>query len=194
LFRNEKDAFRGLRGHLGMVRCLGDYELNEFSRFQGDFESSPSVSQKMRAQTTSNLLLEWGEHDLADLFTDEHPPVLETEIEVFWAELFEVANAVEGIHNLRDITNQEYHGQVTYVSHLSSRLLIALGGTPTSSQIIFYALEGSTNWPTQAVLSLWSKRMKCLKNLFLVERKRMVRSTSRLLRLRSQTQIADCLC
>jgi hypothetical protein len=50
--------------------------------------------------TTYNILLEYGEFDLDEFFAERLPPVLQTELEEFWRDLFEVADVVNGIHNL----------------------------------------------------------------------------------------------
>jgi hypothetical protein len=60
-----------------------------------------------------NILLEYGELDLDELFAAQLPPVLQREIQEFWIALFDVAKAVDGIHNLKQHssgTTLEYHG------------------------------------------------------------------------------------
>lgn len=97
LYENESKAFSGLRGHSGMVRYFGEYEHKEADT----------------CKTTHNILLEYGEFDLDEFFAERLPPVLQTEVEEFWVKLFEVANALDGIHNLRTCTDgitQEYRG------------------------------------------------------------------------------------
>lgn len=97
-YKNEMDAFTALQGHEGMVRWLAEYE---------------KVDQN--GSKTYNILLEFGEMDLGDHFKRTLPPVLPLEIAAFWRSLFAVANAVEGVHDLkvRDDSGQtkEYHGQ-----------------------------------------------------------------------------------
>ncbi|OBT67421.1 hypothetical protein VE03_03009 [Pseudogymnoascus sp. 23342-1-I1] len=99
LFENEKDAFRALRHHAGMVRYLGDYEHVEV--------------HESTIKTTSNIILEYGDHDLDDYFMQFAPPVFQSEITSFWECLFDVAYAVEGIHHLKVNTDglmQEFNG------------------------------------------------------------------------------------
>ena len=94
------DAFIGLKGHEGMVRWLADFE---------------KVDKVVPTQVkTYNILLEFGAMDLGVYFTQNLPPVLPLEIEAFWKSLFAVADAVQGVHDLkvRDDSGQtkEYHG------------------------------------------------------------------------------------
>ena len=95
------DALIGLQGHEGMVRWLADYEK---------VDKADATQVK-----TYNILLEFGEMDLAVYFKRTLPPVLPLEIEAFWRSLFAVANAVQGVHDLkvRDDSGQtkEYYGQ-----------------------------------------------------------------------------------
>ena len=95
------DALIGLQGHEGMIRWLADYEK---------VDKADATQVK-----TYNILLEFGEMDLADYFKRTLPPVLPLEIEAFWRSLFAVANAVQGVHDLkvRDDSGQtkEYYGQ-----------------------------------------------------------------------------------
>lgn len=75
-----------------MVRYLGAYE----------FDSRPVISASDRSNyRTHNILLEFGEFDLDEYFADKgsYPPVLPTEIRLFWASLFEVADALRRLHN-----------------------------------------------------------------------------------------------
>ncbi|CZR54532.1 uncharacterized protein PAC_04416 [Phialocephala subalpina] len=103
---NERDAFRDLREHNGMVRYLGGYshramlaEAREGSRSKGRY--------------THNILLEFGDRDLDLLFADKLPPVLQDDIQAFWQNLFAVADAVKGVHRF-EINNdgiiKEYSG------------------------------------------------------------------------------------
>ena len=85
-----------------MIRYLGDYSHQEIRH----------VSEEI-TETTHNILLEYGELDLDEYFIERLPPVLQTEIETFWKALFEVADAVEAIHNLEtstDVQVRKYHG------------------------------------------------------------------------------------
>jgi hypothetical protein len=108
---NEIDAFTALREHGGMVRYLGGYNHQEIQqpvvgKFEGPF-------QEGKAKATHNILLEYGDRDLDELFAERLPPVLQDEIEAFWKGLFEVAYAVKGIHHLKinnDGIIKEYWG------------------------------------------------------------------------------------
>ena len=95
MWENEVEAFLSLRSHEGMVRYLGHFERQE--------HTGP----------TYHILLEFGELDLEDFFLDRLPPALQTEIEQFWENLFEVANAVKHIHNFtmsRAGVRQNFYG------------------------------------------------------------------------------------
>ncbi|KAH0565999.1 hypothetical protein GP486_000610 [Trichoglossum hirsutum] len=103
LFENEKNAFLALRHHKGMVRYLANYGHREIrplpqSRRHTDTVLGEVVDEEVT--TTYNILLEYGEFDLDEFFAERLPPVLQTELEEFWRDLFEVADVVDGIHNL----------------------------------------------------------------------------------------------
>ena len=51
--------------------------------------------------TKHNILLQYGECDLDEYFIDNAQPILYHEIGSFWENLFDVAKAIERIHNLR---------------------------------------------------------------------------------------------
>ena len=94
VYNNEKQAFDGLRQHTGVVQCLADFTHKE-------------------TRNTYNILLEFGELDLDEFFAERLPPAFQVETEAFWKDLFEVADALEGIHNLKVNVNgnvEEYHG------------------------------------------------------------------------------------
>lgn len=50
---------------------------------------------------TENILLEYGDLDLDEYFNDKSPPVFPTEILGFWKLLFEIGNAIKGVHNVK---------------------------------------------------------------------------------------------
>jgi hypothetical protein len=109
LFINERDAFLGLKHHQGMVRCLGDYGHKEIQQTL----NSSETGGKDVCKDTYNILLEFGECDLDEYFTLILPPVFDIEIKAFWKALFEVADALDGIHNLEtwvDGVHQYYDG------------------------------------------------------------------------------------
>lgn len=80
-------AIRGQEG-VGMVQYLGHYEHTK------DEAGGP--------RTTYNILLEYGEFDLAEYFErpETYPPVLPLEILLFWKDFFKVADAISRVHNL----------------------------------------------------------------------------------------------
>ena len=80
-----------------MVKCFGNY------------------SQTHKGTLTHNLLLEYGESDLDVYFKKRHPPFFQGEIRLFWRELFEVAKAIQGIHEPSDsIDGRTYKGFVVF--------------------------------------------------------------------------------
>lgn len=107
-------AFFGLKQHEGMVRWLASYK-HSHDPLAGQVATAELPSKQ--ETTTYNILLEYGEMDLGDYFLQVQPPVLQSEIEAFWKSLFEIADAVRGIHNLK-IHNaeqtEEYYG---YTDH-----------------------------------------------------------------------------
>jgi len=71
----------------------------------------PDQLEEMK--TTYNILLEYGKYDLDELFDIMSPPVLPNEIESFWESLFEIAKAIDLIHNRRTYNDgmvKEYYG------------------------------------------------------------------------------------
>ena len=98
-----------------MVRYLADYVHNEGTQ-KPTVATSTKKNQKHGTNFTYNILLEYGDCDLDECFMIEEPPVLETEIRAFWNDLFEIADAVDRIHNLKIPVEdgfKEYHGYVT---------------------------------------------------------------------------------
>ncbi|KAE9370120.1 kinase-like protein [Stipitochalara longipes BDJ] len=91
LFANEVQAFKALKNHEGMVKYLGEY-THEDHRTSG---SAASLDK------TFNILLEYGDLDLDEYFLERLPPVLPSEIMRFWKDLFEVSEAIKGVHNLK---------------------------------------------------------------------------------------------
>ena len=98
-----------------MVRYLGDYEHLEItaSLTHQELEIGAAEEAKDSYKTTQNILLEYGEFGLNKFFAERLPPVLQNEVKYFWMALFEVAHAVNGIHNLTVTTGgitREYYG------------------------------------------------------------------------------------
>lgn len=48
-----------------------------------------------------NILLEYGTFDLRTYFGHISPPILPSEIIRFWMDMFEISDAVQGIHEFR---------------------------------------------------------------------------------------------
>lgn len=71
--------------------------------------SGPSSAEQL-GRTTTNILLEWGEADLEDFFAERQPPVLGSEVRIFWKELFGVAEALERVHNFTNRNGKEFDG------------------------------------------------------------------------------------
>jgi hypothetical protein len=110
-FENEQKAFQGLAGNPGMVRYLTDYIHNEISENPTDAEQG-SMDRQL-SNFTYNILLEYGQYDLEERFLFARSPVFGKELLEFWKDLFEVADAVEGVHNLkyqREDEIKEFHG------------------------------------------------------------------------------------
>lgn len=87
----EKEAFSALlksTSEVPIVRYLGCYTH--------DYGEGSDMGK------TYNLLLEFGEKDLYELWADETnvPPVRAREIIRFWDSLFEVAHAIRHVHHL----------------------------------------------------------------------------------------------
>ncbi|KAL8846936.1 MAG: hypothetical protein Q9221_008004 [Calogaya cf. arnoldii] len=102
IYENEIRAFEALRGHKGMVRFLADYTHTEKSSVHTpELVLSSETQQEHATRNTFNLLLEFGECDLDEFFAQRNPPVLQDETEQFWKALFEVADALDGLHNLK---------------------------------------------------------------------------------------------
>ncbi len=99
IFENEQKAFQGLAGNPGMVRYLTDYK-NEVFENPADAERS-SMDGRQFSNFTYNILLEFGQYDLEERFLFARSPVFGKELIEFWKDLFEVADAVEGVHNLK---------------------------------------------------------------------------------------------
>ena len=93
-----------------MVRCLGDYSQTEvtWQRKDVDSDSKPTMTRVLH-----NILLEYGELDLEELFFGHSPPMLSKEISLFWKNLSVIAHAIAGIHQFeipRGGVQQAYHG------------------------------------------------------------------------------------
>jgi hypothetical protein len=75
-----------------MVQYLGEYTHASHQVLGTRVES---------LDKTFNILLEYGDLDLDEYFLERLPPVFPTEIMRFWKDLFEVSEAIKGVHNLK---------------------------------------------------------------------------------------------
>jgi hypothetical protein len=136
-YEDEKIAFSGLPKDLRLpiVRYLGCY--------------THDYTEHVSNGKSYNLLLEYGEKDLEEYWADltNVPPVQTTEIICFWKSLFDVADAIQTIHNLQIFNSKnaaiEYTGYVTdSVPKISP--LIVLACMRTSNLTIFsWSMAGS---------------------------------------------------
>ncbi|KAF2434232.1 kinase-like protein [Tothia fuscella] len=112
-FLDEIRAFYALRENQGMIRYLGHYshkETNSRPRFPEDPPNLPGKDGLPQPNLTSNILLEYGEYDLNDVFQYRLPPVFTADIDAFWMALFQIAEVVQGLHNLKIRGDIYYHG------------------------------------------------------------------------------------
>ena len=107
-----------------MIRYLGDFshpsdpscqpKQKSASQVLGDSSShmtdaATASGEAIRGMST-NILVEWDESDLEDFFAWRQPPILASEVELFWKELFDVAEALRKLHNFKKNDNQEFDG------------------------------------------------------------------------------------
>ncbi|KAG8525536.1 uncharacterized protein KY384_009180 [Bacidia gigantensis] len=81
LFDSERSAFRAFSNVEGTVRQLCDY-------IHGAEDSHGMY----------NIVLEYAELDLDEYFFSKDPPLLSTDIAIFWRRMFDIASAVANIH------------------------------------------------------------------------------------------------
>lgn len=108
---NEIEAFLILKEHDGMVQYLAEYAHVEPKHALTNTHFQPQASGG--SVSTANILLEYGERDLEEYFEQCLPPILQVEIEDFWKDLFNVADAVRRIHDFEKVkagVSQEYYG------------------------------------------------------------------------------------
>ena len=112
-----------------MVRFLADYTHTEKSSVHTpELALNSEIQQEHGTRNTFNLLLEFGECDLDEFFAQRNPPVLQDETDQFWKALFEVADALDGLHNLKIDTHgvvRELLGYVSSSHQLPSPFLMA---------------------------------------------------------------------
>jgi hypothetical protein len=112
LFDNERKAFNGLKHHEGMVGYLGEYS-HDCHPSSSSSKHTSQVGAPKPMERTWNILLEYGDLDLDEYFLERLPPVFPDEILGFWEDLFEVGDAIKGVHNLeygKGELAEEYYG------------------------------------------------------------------------------------
>ncbi|MCJ1308075.1 hypothetical protein MMC25_001726 [Agyrium rufum] len=111
IYDKEVEAFAALKYNDGIVKYLGDYGHPRFCQPETN-EGLHAGNNGRETFGTHNILLEYGDYDLDEYFAQRLPPVVRTGIEDFWRSLFEVADAIEGIHNLNnnDGAVQHFYG------------------------------------------------------------------------------------
>lgn len=114
-YKNEKDAYHGLRALGGMAQYLGSFEHTvrtskdvttngkdkmASNRHVGAMAESSKNATSEGIHFQSNILLEYSELDLDEVFSQRNPPVFPAEIYLFWQALSAVAEALSKMHNL----------------------------------------------------------------------------------------------
>jgi len=114
-YKNEKDAYHGLRTLGGMAQYLGSFKhtirtLKDvtanikdnmvMSRHSGNDTGSSKSATNEHIQFQCNILLEYSELDLDEVFSQRNPPIFPIEIRRFWQALSAVAEALHKMHNL----------------------------------------------------------------------------------------------
>ncbi|KAI1169526.1 hypothetical protein F4777DRAFT_584828 [Nemania sp. FL0916] len=92
IYKIEKNAFKGIGNEQDMIKCLGTVETS----------NAPGGDPQDRCY---NILLEYGEDDLNEYFIVHSPPTLSSEILDFWEKLFQIADALQRVHNLEKKRN-----------------------------------------------------------------------------------------
>ncbi|KAH8887377.1 hypothetical protein GQ53DRAFT_873136 [Thozetella sp. PMI_491] len=78
----EIDAFSGIGDQQGIVKYLGQYHY--------DSPRGP----------IHHIMLEYGERDLDEYLADTYPPVMFTEMDAFWTDIFSIAETIRNLHDL----------------------------------------------------------------------------------------------
>jgi hypothetical protein len=97
-WESEKESFEGLEDHKRMIRYLGEFEYEFHYPSPG---GSTSRSPTEPVESSYNIVLEYGNYDLAEYFVDFHPPVTFHEILRFWTDLIEIPRELRDLHNLK---------------------------------------------------------------------------------------------
>jgi hypothetical protein len=101
-FDDEREAYRMIKNHKGMVNYLGDFT-------HGDSHSDPDGDK-----TSHSILLEFGDYDLNQYFY-RYPPLLPKQIQKMWEDFLQICVAVRGLHNFEKEAldeQEQYQGQV----------------------------------------------------------------------------------
>ncbi|KAI0418430.1 hypothetical protein F5X98DRAFT_386292 [Xylaria grammica] len=93
IYKKEKNAFNGIANEQDMIKCLGTIQFTDDP--QTSYDSTISLQKG-----SYNILLEYGEDDLNEYFVVHNPPIVDREILDFWENLFQIADALQRIHNL----------------------------------------------------------------------------------------------
>ncbi|KAI1123858.1 hypothetical protein F5Y10DRAFT_43490 [Nemania abortiva] len=111
-YDNERNAFNGISKEQNMIKCLGAVQCVETLQV-------PPDSGRASLRKSYNILLEYGEDDLNEYFYVHSPPTLGREILDFWENLFQIADALQKVHNLERRRNngdlirfEGYHADV----------------------------------------------------------------------------------
>jgi hypothetical protein len=88
-YDQEKRAFDGIRDKQGILRCLGFYSFTDYKRTRDE-----PVEDKQY-----NILLEYADMNLHELFTKCQPPQLAEDIYSQWVAFCRVAEAIENFHD-----------------------------------------------------------------------------------------------
>lgn len=100
-----------------MIQYLGDYEHKETTKLPDG---------RTWSTATHNIILEYAELDLDVYFQEIRPPILEGEVAHFWDDMFDVAEAVNTIHDItitRGGVQHDYYGYVGFYPSGSTRSL-----------------------------------------------------------------------
>jgi hypothetical protein len=103
-FEQEIDAFQGLQGNRGVIHSFGSFEYGD------------AIYKNRR---TFNIVLEFGQRDLYELFLDQNPPQSAEEIIRSWAAIIEVAKTIRSVHEFKN-KGDSYRGYGVDLSSMST--------------------------------------------------------------------------
>ncbi|KAI0023755.1 hypothetical protein F4780DRAFT_776381 [Xylariomycetidae sp. FL0641] len=96
IFESETENFNVVSHLPGMVKCLGKYKINTTNDDNNTIDDDDNVA-------SHHIMLEFGQFDLEEYMRLHHSPTLGKEIIDFWTELSRIADALEQMHNLKQI-------------------------------------------------------------------------------------------